>query len=222
MANLFTVHAYDGKYMKIQKATKELDIVVELSTEFDPNLTADTTCDFLDHMLATLSWGACISIGVKVTCGRWRSTHTIAEDVGITIGAGLKKFFYDRLEKEGVNILGSGFGCLDEALARAVIGTEGRRNTFITVADECSGGCCETVEDMHVSDMYAFVEGFFQGFPATCHLDMLKGRDQHHTWEAAFHAMGEALRNVMEPNPWRISSHNPYYGEEGIADASLV
>ena len=56
----------------------------------------------------------------------------------------------------------------------------------------------------------------------TCHLDLLKGNDQHHSWESAFHAMGEALRNTLAENPWRVASHNPYYGEEGIADASLL
>ena len=56
----------------------------------------------------------------------------------------------------------------------------------------------------------------------TCHLDLLKGNDQHHSWESAFHAMGEALRNTLAENPWRVASHNPYYGEEGIADASLI
>ena len=70
--------------------------------------------------------------------------------------------------------------------------------------------------------MWSFVEGFFQGFPATCHLDLLKGRDPHHCWETAFHALGEALRDAMKPNPWRVASHNPYYAEEGVADASLV
>ena len=53
-------------------------------------------------------------------------------------------------------------------------------------------------------------------------LRLIHGRDPHHVWETAFHAIGEALRDCMQPNPWRIGKNNPYYGEEGIADASLV
>ncbi len=223
MAHLFTLHQHqENRYVKIQKCTQELDIMVELSTEFRPELRPDTTCFFLDHIVDTLAWGSCMSVGVKVTSGKWRSTHTIAEDVGITIGAGLKKIYYDRLETTGTNIIGHGMSCLDETLARAVVGVEGRRNTFISVAPECPGGRLEAVEDMLSADMVAFVTGFFQGFPATCHLDFLKGTDPHHVWESGIHALGEALRMAMAPNPWRLGKNNPYYAEEGIADASLI
>ena len=222
MANLFTLHECTKEYVKIQKKTQELDIMVEISTVFNDSLRPDTTSDFLDHIVDTLAWGACLSIGVKVNCGKWRSTHTIAEDVGITIGAGLKKIYYDRLGSTGVNIIGGGCGCLDEALARCVVGVEGRRNCYIDVAEACSGGRLELVEDLRSQDLWSFVEGFFQGFPATCHLDLLKGRDPHHVWECGIHAMGEALRAAMAPNPWRTSGNNPYYGEEGIADAALI
>lgn len=222
MAQLFTLHEATDTYIKMQKKTQELDIMVEISTEFNDALRPETTSDFLDHIVDTLAWGSCLSIGVKVESGKWRSTHTICEDVGITLGAALKKLFYQRLNDVGVNILGWGFGTLDEALARAVVGVEGRRNTFISVAEECPGGRLELVEDLKCADLVAFVEGFFQGFPATCHLDFIKGRDPHHVWECGVHAMGEALRMACAPNPWRIASHNPYYGEEGIADASLI
>ena len=222
MAHLFTIHKSSADYIKIQKKTHELDIVVEISTKFDPDLRPDTTSCFLDHMVDTLAWGACLSIGFKVDCGIWGSTHTICEDVGITIGAGLKKFFYEKLEKEGVNIIGVGHACLDESLSRAVVGVEGRRNAFIHFGEDCPGARLENVEDLHSADLVAFIEGFFQGFPATCQLDLIHGRDPHHVWETAFHAIGEALRDCMKPNPWRIGKNNPYYGEEGIADASLV
>lgn len=222
MSNLFTIHKATNEYIKIQKKTQELDIVIEISSRFAPELRPDTTSDFLNHIIDTLAWGACLSIGVSVESGKWRSTHTICEDVAITLGAGLKKMYYQKLEEVGVNIVGVGHSCLDDALARAVIGVEGRRNAFIHIADDCSGARAEDVEDLHTADMIAFIEGFFQGFPATCQLDLLHGRDPHHVWEAAFHAIGEALRDAMAANPWRIGKNNPYYGEEGIADASLI
>ena len=221
MAHLFTLHKAEKDYVKIQKSTHEIDIMVELSTQYNPDLKPDTTSCFLDHMIETLAWGACMSIGVTVRMGKWRSTHTLCEDVAITIGAGLKRMFYDRLEDDGVNIIGRGDATLDEAVSSVIVGVEGRRNCFIHVHDGCTGALTEDVEDLHTQDMYSFFEGFFQGMPATCHLDLIHGRDPHHCWETACHALGEALRMCMAPNPWRVASHNPYYGEEGIADASL-
>ena len=125
MAHLFTLHEVTDNYIKIQKKTQEIDIVVELSTEYRPELHPETTSDFLDHAVETLAWGACMSIGVYVTMGKWRSTHTLCEDVAITIGAGLKRLYYDRLEKTGVNIIGRGDATLDEAVSSVIVGVEG-------------------------------------------------------------------------------------------------
>ncbi len=220
MAKLFTLHKETDDYLKLTKDTQELAIAVELSSAFR-QLKVDTTIDFFDHMIETLSWGACFAIGCVVQSGKWRSTHTIAEDAGITIGAGLKRFFTRRLETEGINITGNFVHGLDEALVRVMVNVEGRRNTFFSIAEGCSGARMEQVEDMKNQDLFSFVEGFCQGFPATVHIDFLAGRDPHHCWESAMHAMGEALRMAYAANPWRKAANNPYYAEEGIADASL-
>lgn len=220
MAHLFTLHEETASYVRLQKKTHEIDIMVEISTEYKPELHPDTTIHFLDHLLETLSWGMCMSIGCTVVCGKWRSTHTIAEDVAITLGAALKKLFYRKLNDEGLNISGSGLCGLDESLVRAMVSMEGRRNAFITYSDQVKQ--FEMAEDLQSADLEGFMESFFQGFPATLHLDFLKSRDAHHAWESAFNAVGEALRMAYTTNPWRKASHNPYYGEEGIADASLA
>lgn len=220
MAHLFTLHQDTPTYVKMQKKTHELDIVVEISTEYRPELRPHTTIHFLDHMLDTLSWGLCMSIGCTVTQGKWRSTHTIAEDVAITLGAALKKLFYRKLNEQGINVNGYGLFGLDESLARAMVSMEGRRNAFISYVEGVKR--FEMVEDLQTADLEGFMEGFAQGFPGTVHIDFLKSRDAHHAWESAFHALGDALRMAYADNPWRISVHNPYYAEEGIADASLV
>jgi imidazoleglycerol-phosphate dehydratase len=220
MAKLFTILEESDRILKIRKDTQELRIAVELATQFR-SLKVATTIDFFDHIIETLSWGACLSIGCEVETGKWRSTHTIAEDVGITIGTGLKRIFTRKLKEEGINITGSCVFGLDEALARAMVSMEGRRNTFFYTAPECTAIQLELVEDMKTQDLFAFVEGFFQGFPATAHVDFLKGRDPHHTWECAVHAIGESLRQAYATNPWRIAANNPYYADEGIADAAL-
>jgi imidazoleglycerol-phosphate dehydratase len=219
---LFTLLKETENYIKIQKKTHELDIIVEISTEFDCDLKPDTTLDFLDHCIETLSWGLCMSIGCTIKTGKWRSTHTIAEDLAITIGAGLKKLFFKKLHNKGINIGGWALYGVDDSLVRTMVALEGRRNTYISYSADCPGAQTETCEDLKTADLVAWVEGFCQGFPATLHVDFIKGKDPHHSWEAAFQAMGEALRMAYATNPWRIAKNNPYYAEEGIADASMI
>jgi imidazoleglycerol-phosphate dehydratase len=222
MAQLFTLHEQDDTRVKLQKRMQELDVTVTVSTEYDPALTTDTGIGFLDHLIASLSWGLCMSIGCTATVGRWRSTHTIAEDSAQTIGAALKYLYYRKMVAEGINAFGSAEACLDEALARATVSIEGRRNAFVAVADACPGGRTELVEDLQAPDCVAFIEGFAQGLPATVHVDLLKGQNPHHVWESAFTALGEALRIAYVTNPFRIAKNNPYYADEGVADASLA
>jgi imidazoleglycerol-phosphate dehydratase len=222
MPQLFTLHEQSDTHIKLQKNMQEVDIVVDVSTAFDPDLAPDTGIGFLDHLIASLSWGLCMSIGCTVTVGRWRSTHTIAEDSAQTIGAALKYLYYRKMVTEGVNAFGSGVAGLDEALARAMVSVEGRRNAFVSIADDCPGGRTESVEDLQTADCVAFIEGFAQGLPATIHVDLLQGRDPHHVWESAFTALGDALRVAYITNPFRIAKNNPYYADEGVADASLA
>jgi imidazoleglycerol-phosphate dehydratase len=222
MPQLFTLHEHSETRVKLQKQMQEVDVVVEVSTEYDGALVPDTGIGFLDHLIASLSWGLCMSVGCTTTVGRWRSTHTIAEDSAQTIGAALKYLYYRKIVAEGINAFGSAEACLDEALARAMVSVEGRRNAFVSVAKECPGGRFEVVEDLQTPDCVAFIEGFAQGLPATVRVDLLKGANPHHVWESAFTALGEALRIAYVPNPFRIASNNPYYAEEGVADTSLA
>jgi imidazoleglycerol-phosphate dehydratase len=222
LGQLFTIHEENDRFIKLEKSIKEIDVVVTISQEYQPDLNIDTGIEILNHFVMTFAWGLNMSIGGKVTYGMYRSEHTICEDLGITIGAGLKKFFYKKIEKEGINIVGSSLFGLDEALVRAMVNFEGRRNCFMTIADACPGGKTEFVEDTQAANFVAFFEGFSQGFPATLHIDLLKGKDPHHSWESAFRALGEAIRSAYATNPWRIAKHNPFYGQEGTADAALL
>ncbi|ATW24957.1 hypothetical protein DCMF_09385 [Candidatus Formimonas warabiya] len=222
MTKLFTLHKESENYVKIQKYQQEVDIMVEISTVFDHNLKPETTINILDHFMWNLGWAMNMSIGCKVDVGKYRSTHTIAEDLGITFGAGLKKLFYRKMQDEGINIDGFSVFGLDEALVRAMVNMEGRRNCFITYGQDCPGSRNEICEDILTADFVAFFEGFAQGFPATIHIDLLQGRDPHHVWESAFMALGNALRAAYATNPWRIAKNNPFYAEEGMGDASLI
>lgn len=214
LGKLFDAKELTDSYVRIVKTTKEIAIDLEVSL-IKKNTVIDTSLNFLDHMMDTLAWGACMSIGVsaKPTVSH-RLTHTIAEDVAITLGVALKSL-HDRRAVRGLNGAGSGLFGLDDSLARAMISIEGRRNTFVEL--NAPGVKLERVEDMLTQDCIAFLEGFSQGLGATIHLDILKGHDPHHCWESASRALGEAIRELFADNSWRRAADNPYYAEEGVA-----
>lgn len=212
MVKLWDFRELTDSHVRLVKTTKEIAIDLELGFS-KKKVEVDTSLHFLNHMMETIAWGACMSIGVKVDT-RLRLVHTIAEDVGITLGAALKGL-YDKKKEAGINGTGTGLFGLDDGLARAMINIEGRKNTFIELRSK--GAKMEKVEDMLTEDCVAFVEGLSQGLGATIHLDILKGHDPHHCWESAFRALGEAIKQTFEENTWRRSADNPYYPDEGVA-----
>ena len=56
MPQLFTLHEHSETRVKLQKQMQEVDVVVEVSTEYDGALVPDTSIGFLDHLIASLSW----------------------------------------------------------------------------------------------------------------------------------------------------------------------
>lgn len=181
------------------RRTKETVIDVEI--DFDQKeLKISTGSGFLDHMIESFAWWACVSLGVKVDSTR-RLTHTISEDTGITIGQALRTIFEKRMNEHGVNAFGSGSAAVDEALSTATMVIEGRRNAFIRLS--CEGAKTKAVEDLFSTDLVAFMEGLTQGLGATLHMDLSHGNDPHHTWEAAFRALGVAISSAFQLNEWR-------------------
>jgi len=161
---LFEFKELTDSHVKLVRTMKETFVTLELSRE-KKELGVDTGLHFLNHMIETLAWGACMSIGVKVdTMQGRRLTHAMAEDTGITVGKALRAL-YDRGVKHGLNGTGSSVFVLDEALARVVIDVTGRRNSFIGL--RAKGARLERVEDMLGQDCVAFVEGLSQGLGGT-------------------------------------------------------
>jgi imidazoleglycerol-phosphate dehydratase len=160
-----------------------------------------TPYDFFNHMLETLAWRVCLNVEVDAKSQGYELGHVICEDTGWAMGAGFLHLFQQRVGR-GVQGSGSGFGVMDEAGCRCILGFEGRALCLINWSIPVP----EMVEGMPAHHLVAFWEGLAQGGAMTLHLDILKGRDPHHTWEAAFRALGESLRTALGPCPWRAGT----------------
>jgi imidazoleglycerol-phosphate dehydratase len=160
----------------------------------------NTGLAFFDHMLETIAWNACLNLDVQFSHKRYRLTHVITEDIGLTVGHAVARLLRERLP-DGINGAGSGTMAIDEAIAIALISFEGRANTFYDVPTPA--GKLERVEDMLSADLYAFFDGLAQGARATIHIRSLQATDPHHLWESIFRAFGVALRTALARNEWR-------------------
>ena len=89
----------------------------------------------------------------------------------------------------------------EEVLVGATIAFDGRAYNFFH--GDIPGIRLEHAEDILSTNLKQFFEGFSQGSGSSIHLQFFSGEDSHHTWEAAFKAFGEALREALEPCPYR-------------------
>jgi len=184
----------DTNDVKVDRTTKETKISVNVNVIRDKSLDVDTTIPFLDHMIETLAQKANLNIGVKID-SKVNLEHTIAEDIGMTLGNAILELFKIKLS-EGIEGFGFAKGVIDEASADATISIEGRVNYFI------NGPEFQNVDGISGCSLVAFLEGFCQGCKCTLRLDY-SGKDPHHSWEAAFRAVGYAIKNAFSKNTWR-------------------
>jgi imidazoleglycerol-phosphate dehydratase len=194
--------ATKSQIVTIKRKTAESNITFRLDNgprKKDYKKDIRTPLQFFNHMLETISWRACLNLAVDVKLDDFKLTHVICEDVGLCAGEAFGELF-GRETAAGVNGQGAALSCIDEAVARALVSFEGRS---LYVIDEKLLNARELVEDMQSADLVAFLEGFTQGGRATLHIDLLRGSNPHHVWEAVFRALGEALRIAFAPCPWR-------------------
>jgi imidazoleglycerol-phosphate dehydratase len=184
----------------VRRETRESLAELQIDDGARHDCTIETGLNFFDHMLETIAWNACLNLEVRFSHRRYRLTHVITEDIGLTLGQGLARLLVERTPG-GINGAGSGIMAIDEAIALALISFEGRSGGYYDLATP--GSRHERVEDMLSADLIAFFDGLAQGARATIHLRSLQGIDPHHVWESIFRAFGVALRNALARNEWR-------------------
>lgn len=157
----------------VERATRETQIRVSLTNGTG---TADvaTGIPFLDHMLVTFARYAGLDLVVHATGDQ--KHHTI-EDVAIVVGTALARHLPATAARYGDRTIP-----MDDALVHAVIDLGGR--PFY------AGPLPSTLYDH-------WMRSFADHAKATLHLRVLRGTDRHHVVEAAFKALGLAVRDAV-------------------------
>lgn len=173
----------------VERKTGETSIRCSLRVDGTGASDVRTGIGFLDHMLTALAKHSWMDLTLTCEGDLEVDDHHTAEDCAIALGQALDQCLGTR---EGIGRFGSAYAPLDESLARAVVDLSGRgcAEVDLGLTREAIGGlACENVG--HV------IETLAVNARATVHVDVLRGRNDHHRAEAAFKALALALREAV-------------------------
>ena len=188
--------------IKTTRTTTESEMTVIL--DFSPvkpdyRKRIQTTLPFLNHMIEHIAWRGGFNVETQVKLDEFLLTHVIAEDLGIALGKALAEYVA-RSREQGVTGFGDGTGIIDEAQAKTCISFENRAYFAI---DYHGLALTEKVEGMDTQDLETFLLGICQGACCTLQIDVVKGENGHHIWEAVFRSLGTCLKNALYLDPAR-------------------
>lgn len=198
------INKLSKKIVSLTRFTLESRIDVIIEDGKRKAYQINTGNKFFNHMLTGIASRACLNFDIlyRKTIAE-TLTHVIVEDTGLTLGRAIRELI-DIRQKEGVNGGGSYTVAFDEALIAVTLAFDGRAYSYLR--GEVPGMKLEQVEDILATNLKQFFEGFAQGSGCAVSIQFLAGVDSHHTWEAAFKAFGEALRESLEPCPYRAGT----------------
>jgi imidazoleglycerol-phosphate dehydratase len=192
-----------SRIAKVERKTRESDIVVELDLDGTGDVSVRTGIPFFDHMLTSLGTHASFDLAISAQGDVDIEGHHTIEDTAIVLGTALGQALGD---KKGIRRFGDAFIPMDETLAHAAVDVSGRPYFVHTgepdymVDFTISGSSVpyHTVVNRHVFESLAF------NARISLHVRTIYGRDPHHITEAQYKAVARALRQAVEPDP-RVS-----------------
>lgn len=169
----------------IVRETRETTVRVEVDRGAGV-ANVETGRPFLDHMLATLARYARLDLTVRA---RGDLAHHLVEDVAIALGAAVAGLDVTRAARYGDRTVP-----MDDALVHVALDLGGR----------------PYYRGRLPSGLYEhWMRSFADHARATLHVRVLRGRDRHHVVEAAFKALGLALREALADSDGLLSTKGP-------------
>jgi imidazoleglycerol-phosphate dehydratase len=185
---------------RIERRTKETDIVVEIDLDGTGQVHVDTGVPFYDHMLTSLGTHASFDLTIRTAGDVEIEAHHTIEDTAIALGQAFRAALGD---KSGIRRFADASVPLDETLAQVTVDLSGRPYLVHTEQPDhlqhttITGSAVpyHTVVNRHVFETLA------SNARIALHVRVLYGRDPHHITEAQYKAVARALRQAVEPDP---------------------
>ena len=179
----------EQRIAQFTRKTEETDIACRLNLDGTGIAQVETGIAFFDHMLNAFTKHARFDLELSCEGDLDVDDHHSVEDCALVMG----RCFDEALAKrEGITRFGSAHVPLDEALCRAAVDLSGRPYPAIDLGLER-----ERLGALSCENIAHFFESFAVTARVALHVDMLKGRNDHHRSEAAFKAVAAALRQAV-------------------------
>jgi len=184
----------EGRRVSVSRSTRETTISVSLDLDGSGQATIETGVGFYDHLIGSLAHHGLFDVVIRAEGDLAVDEHHTVEDVALVLGAA----FAEALgERAGIRRFGEARVPMDEAVASAVLDIGGRPYAVIELPFRG-----ERVGELPLQLVEHALEAFARTAGATLHVTGT-GRNDHHLAEAAFKALGRALRLACEPDPRR-------------------
>jgi imidazoleglycerol-phosphate dehydratase len=179
---------------EVTRTTRETDITVRLTLDGAGSAKVVTGIGFYDHLLTSLAHHGLFDLEIAARGDLHIDEHHTVEDVALVLGAAFAEALGDRA---GIDRFGDSSVPMDEAVATAILDIGGRPYAVIDLPFRG-----ERVGELPLQLVDHALEAFARTAGATLHVRGT-GRNDHHLAEAAFKALGRALRVACAPDPRR-------------------
>jgi imidazoleglycerol-phosphate dehydratase len=182
------------RHATVQRQTRETDVTVRLVLDGTGSTNVATGIGFYDHLLSSLGHHGLFDLEIRAKGDLHVDEHHTVEDVALVLGSAFAEALGDRA---GIRRFGDAAVPMDESLATAVVDVGGRPYAVVDLPFRT-----ERVGALPLQLVEHAIEAFARSAGATVNLRG-SGRNDHHLAEAAFKALGRALREACERDPRR-------------------
>jgi imidazoleglycerol-phosphate dehydratase len=177
----------------VSRATRETKIRCAVNVDGRGKTTVDTSLGFLDHLLTSMAAHGRIDLRLRAHGDLHVDQHHTVEDVGLVLGRALHEALG---EAKGIRRTGCFLFPMDEAIGFAALDLGGRTSL---VCDLPLLGAF--VGELQADVIEDFLLALARELRASLHVIVPWARSDHHALEAAFKALGKALREATARDP---------------------
>ena len=183
-----------NRIAEVSRKTGETEIFIRLDIDGKGEAKILYPIGFMGHMLNTFARHGLFDLEINASGDLEVDQHHLVEDTGLVLGLCFAKALSDR---KGIRRTGSCLFPMDECLARSAVDISGRPYLFFN-ASFTDNPAIAAGSGFQAGLTEDFWQAFVSGAALTLHLEIIRGRSDHHKIEALFKAAARSIREACE------------------------